>query len=277
MLVSDIRGLLAKMAVELTAGQAQYCMALDEQRVPINPLVGKIISLTFTGEIRCQACGRLTKKSYSTGFCFPCMQRLARCDVCIVKPELCHYAKGTCREPDWADTFCMQSHIVYLANSSDVKVGITRESQLLTRWIDQGAIQALPVFRVKSRYQSGLVEVALRAHVSDRTDWRKMLKGTTRAMDLLARRDELTVQCKQAIKHLQQRFNNTDIVPILTEKVVDIDYPVKRYPQKIAALNFDKTAHIEGLLTGIKGQYLILDTGVLNIRKFSGYHITMSY
>ena len=266
------------MAVSLSdeSGLAMYEMIFGEDRQDMSSLFGQHISLAFMGEIHCQACGRLTKKSFSGGYCFPCAQKLAQCDLCIMRPETCHYAAGTCREPSWGEEFCMQDHIVYLANSSGVKVGITRVNQIPTRWIDQGAAQALPIFRVKSRYQSGLVEVTFKAHVSDRTDWRKMLKGAPVPVDLKGVRQELMQECNAEITALQQRFGVGEITPLSDEEVVEISYPIDQYPEKVKSLNFDKTPEISGLLHGIKGQYLILDTGVLNIRKFSGYSIKLS-
>ena len=277
--MSEIQGQLSKMIVDLANDQslANYQMVLSEQRVAMNPLIGQPIQFLYAGEIHCQACDRRTKKSYSGGFCFPCSQKLARCDLCIMKPETCHYDAGTCREPEWGDAFCMQDHIVYLANSSGIKVGITRINQVPTRWIDQGATQAIPIFRVKTRYQSGLVEVIFKQHVSDRTDWRKMLKGQSEPVDLSAKRDLLITECKAEIAAVQQRFGEDAIVPLLDEQVLEIEYPVQQYPGKVKSHNFDKTPEISGVLQGIKGQYLILDTGVLNIRKFSGYHIKMVF
>jgi hypothetical protein len=276
--VSETEGLLSKMTVSLSAAPspARYDMVLSDHRVNMNDLVGQQITLTYAGEIHCQACGRITKKSYSGGYCFPCSQNLAQCDLCIMRPETCHYAAGTCREPEWGDKFCMQDHIVYLANSSGIKVGITRGTQVPTRWIDQGAAQALPIFRVKTRYQSGLVEVAFKAHVSDRTDWRKMLKSDAEPVDLHQVRQELMATCSEDIAALQARFGDGEITPLSDESVVEIRYPVDQYPEKVKSLNFDKTPEITGLLQGIKGQYLILDTGVLNIRKFSGYHVKLA-
>ena len=276
--MSEIEGVLSKMAVSLSdeSGLAMYEMIFGEDRQDMSSLFGQHISLAFMGEIHCQACGRLTKKSFSGGYCFPCAQKLAQCDLCIMRPETCHYAAGTCREPAWGEEFCMQDHIVYLANSSGVKVGITRVNQIPTRWIDQGAAQALPIFRVKSRYQSGLVEVTFKAHVSDRTDWRKMLKSAPVSVDLKGVRQELMQECNAEIIALQQRFGEGEITPLSDEEVVEISYPIDQYPEKVKSLNFDKTPEISGLLHGIKGQYLILDTGVLNIRKFSGYSIKLS-
>ena len=145
-----------------------YRLPVGEQEVALNPLLGETVRLTFSGEIHCVACGRKTKKSFNQGYCYPCFQSLAQCDLCIVKPELCHYAQGTCREPEWGEAHCMQPHYVYVA-----KVGITSDSG----WMDQGAVQALPIFRVQSRYQAGLLEVIFKQHIADRTNWQRMLKG----------------------------------------------------------------------------------------------------
>ncbi len=270
------KGQIAKMAVMLdNAGQAQYDMVLGDVRIAMRPLIGQVITLTHAGEINCLHCDRRIKKSYSGGFCFPCSQKLAKCDLCIMKPETCHYAAGTCREPEWGETYCLQDHIVYLANSSGLKVGITRGTQVPTRWIDQGATAALPIFRVAERYQSGVLEMIFKTHVADRTDWRKMLKGIPAEHDLQAERDHLVALCQHEIKAAQARFGSGAIVA-LDEEVVTIDYPVEVYPSKVSSLNFDKTPVISGVLQGVKGQYLLLDIGVLNIRKFSGYQIEVA-
>ena len=134
------RGALSKMAAQLDA-PVQYSFRLGDELLPVNPLIGKSLRLEFLGAIHCTHCGRKTKSSYSQGYCYPCMQKLAQCDICIMSPERCHYEAGTCREPSWGEQFCMTDHIVYLANSSGIKVGITRATQIPTRWIDQGAVQ----------------------------------------------------------------------------------------------------------------------------------------
>jgi hypothetical protein len=274
--VSKLSGQLTKMAVTLPAdNKAQYAMRLGDEQMPMNELVGQTVTLRYLGEIHCLNCQRLTKKSFSGGFCFPCSQRLAQCDMCFIKPELCHFEQGTCREPDWGQAVCMQDHIVYLANSSGLKVGITRLNQIPTRWVDQGATQALPIFRVRSRYQSGLVEVMFKNHVSDRTDWRKMLKGEAEPIDMAAERDRLLAECESDIQALHHQFDDNSIATLPGEQEQQIIYPVAHYPAKVSSFNFDKTPEVSGVLHGIKGQYLIFDTGVINIRKFSGYEVEM--
>jgi len=250
----------------------QYQLPIGDELLPMNEHIGHAIKLSYQSEINCIACGRKTNKSFAQGHCFPCFRSLASCDMCIMKPETCHYAEGTCRQPEWGDSHCFIPHYVYLANSSGIKVGITRGTQLPTRWIDQGASQALPIFQVDNRLQSGLVEVVFKQHVSDRTDWRKMLKAVADPLDLKAIRDDLLDECTHDVAIIKSQQGEAAIQEIDAE-IVDIQYPVAEYPEKIKSLNFDKQPEIEGKLMGIKGQYLILDTGVLNIRKFSGYNI----
>ncbi|MBQ0720377.1 MAG: DUF2797 domain-containing protein [Gammaproteobacteria bacterium] len=274
-MTNEISGHLSKMVVEL-ANPVKYFLALDDERVLLNDYLGQRISLNYAGEIHCCHCGRKTKKSFNQGFCFPCLKKLARCDRCIVSPEKCHYEQGTCREPEWGEEFCLAEHVVYLANSSGVKVGITRATQLPTRWIDQGAVQALPIMRVATRLQSGLVEDALRQHVADKTNWRKMLKGDIEAVDLAASRDSLFELCRPELDALNERFGLQALQPVSDGECVDIEYPVLEYPSKVTSQNFDKTPLVEGTLLGIKGQYLILDTGVINMRKFTAYQVSFS-
>ena len=253
-----------------------YHLPLDDAAIPLNPLIGRPLTLAFEGEIHCVACGRKTNKSFNQGYCYPCFRDLPECDSCIVKPEQCHYAEGTCRDPAWGEQHCLQDHIVYLANSSGLKVGITRASQIPTRWIDQGATQALPVFRVAERLLSGKIEVILKQHVADRTDWRKMLKGVAEPLDLPARRDALLAECAAELEALAAGEGDGRITPLADAEPVAIAYPVEQYPAKVASLNLDKTPEVRGTLLGIKGQYLILNSGVLNVRKFAGYRVSLT-
>ncbi|MCK4840336.1 MAG: DUF2797 domain-containing protein [Methylococcales bacterium] len=253
----------------------QYQLPLSDQLVDMNPLIGKPIKLVYTGNIACVHCNRTITKSFNQGYCYPCFISLAQCDMCIMKPETCHFEAGTCREPSWGEEFCFQSHIVYLANSSGVKVGITRGTQVPTRWIDQGAIQALAIMEVKSRYISGLVEVIIAQHVSDKTSWQRMLKNQVEPVDLMAKRDELLTLCEVEISEVLSRFGEGSIKPLPDAELVNINFPVETYPLKVKSFNFDKVPEVEGILQGIKGQYLLLDTGVINIRKFSGYEVEL--
>lgn len=269
------RGAISKMQIALDE-PAQYSLRLEGEQHALNPLIGQQIRLEFLGAIHCTHCQRPTKKSFAQGYCWPCFSKLPQCDTCMMSPEKCHYDAGTCRDPEWAQDFCMTDHFVYLANSTGVKVGITRGTQLPTRWLDQGAIQAVPVFRVATRQQSGFVEDVLRSQVADRTNWRTLLKGDVEPIDLIAIREQLMDSCEQPLLELQQRFGLQAIQPINDVDVLDIAYPVQAYPTKIKSFNLDKDPVAEGTLIGIKGQYLLFDTGVINIRKYTSYQLAVS-
>lgn len=260
-----IQGQLKKM--KTTAGETvKYHLRLGADEHDLMPFVGKKIRLKFLGEIRCIECGKLTKKSWQQGHCFPCTQKLASCDICIVKPELCHFAKGTCREPKWGEDNCLKPHIVYLANSSGLKVGITREAQVPTRWMDQGAMQALPIMRVSERLKSGLLERILGEHVADKTHWQRLLKGMPEALDLEKERDQLLEKVKGRLDEFLPEMLQ---VPVQT-----FTYPVLEWPIKIKSYNPEKNPVIEERLMGIKGQYLMFENGVINIRSNAGHIIS---
>ncbi|MGR8948108.1 MAG: DUF2797 domain-containing protein [Gammaproteobacteria bacterium] len=270
-----MQGTLRKMTTEL-ADVVQYGLPLGDETLSLNPLIGQKLKLHYLDEIFCQNCGRKTKKSFSQGFCYPCMNKLAACDMCILKPEKCHYDQGTCREPEWADRHCMVNHIVYLANTSALKVGITRASQVPTRWMDQGATEALPIYRVLTRHISGIVEIEIAKWVADKTNWRAMLKGDGEALPLKEKANELSREIAQALQQIRSERGEDSVEP-LDENIVKISYPVSEYPRKVSSFNFDKNPEVEGTLMGIKGQYLIFDTGVINIRKFTGYNVRVEH
>ena len=267
----DVTGRLRKMPAE-AGNPAAYSIAVGDTRIPLNDLIGRPLRLDFDGVIRCIHCDRKTNKSFNQGFCYPCFRKLAACDSCIMSPEKCHYHLGTCREPEWGETHCMVEHVVYLANSSGLKVGITRASQVPTRWIDQGAVDAIPMVRVATRYLAGLVEVACKAHVADRTNWRAMLKGDVPELDLVGERQRMLGLISDDLESLRQAHGQ-DSIREVDEQGLGLSYPVQVWPAKIKTHNLDKSPEVEGVFEGIKGQYLILDTGVINIRKFTGYEV----
>jgi len=266
----QLNGHVNKMQASLEEGMAHYKLPFDDQQVDMNSLVGQHIELTFNKTIQCAnpECKRITHKSYSQGYCFPCARSLARCDLCIMRPETCHYHLGTCREPEWGLSNCFAPHIVYLANSSGAKVGITRKTNTPSRWIDQGAISALPILEVNTRLASGLIEKALKSFITDKTNWRTMLKNETEYVDLVTTRTSLLAEVSSLVDELDAKT--------LPDDIINIDYPVLKYPTKVVSLSFDKNPVISGVLNGIKGQYLLLEGGVLNVRKFSSYHLTLS-
>ena len=277
-----MRGFLRKMSSQLPVGGCnddnpiQYSLRLDNDSYPLNKYIGQTLTLKNLGSIKCLECGRASKKSFNQGYCYPCFKKLAQCDLCIVSPERCHFDEGTCRDTHFAESFCMRPHIVYLANSSGAKVGITRQENIPSRWVDQGAVQALPVMRAMTRQQSGFAEVAFKKLVSDKTDWRKMLRGEHDQLDLVNLRNKLMAQLKPDFDRLNLRFGLQALLPIEDSKEEILTYPVLNYPTKVVSLNLDKTPIITGELQGIKGQYLILDIGVINLRKFTSYKVEVT-
>lgn len=270
-------GQLSKMQIAPAAdGPVQYQLQLGQQSIPLNALLGKKISLQWQGSIHCCHCGRRTKTSFSQGYCYPCFTTLAQCDSCMMSPEKCHFAAGTCREPAWAEQVCFSDHIVYLANSSGLKVGITRATQMPTRWLDQGAAQAIPIARVNTRRLSGLLEDMFRQQVADKTNWRTLLKGPAAELDLVAERDRLFGVFADGITELEQQQGPAALQLLNSAMAERFEYPVLQYPAKITSLNFDKNPLVSGHLLGLKGQYLILDSGVINLRKFTSYHISFA-
>jgi hypothetical protein len=268
-------GPVQKMRVALAA-PVQYAMRLGDHEIPLNQYLGRTLGLEYSGVINCVHCGRKTARSFNQGYCYPCFTRLAQCDSCIMSPEKCHYAAGTCREPQWGEEHCMIDHVVYLANTSGLKVGITRGSQVPVRWMDQGATQAQPIFRVDSRLHSGLVETVFKNHIADKTNWQAMLKRDAQPRDLEQERRRLMAECAGEIRQLQCQFGLQAITELAGQQQTLISYPVLEYPGKVSSFNLDKTPVVGGTLHGIKGQYLIFDTGVINMRKYGGYQLTLT-
>ncbi len=267
--METLSGVVKKMHTN-GESQVEYQWVSGESKMPLNPLLGKKLKLEFAGKISCIHCQRPIKKSFNQGYCFPCSQKLAACDMCILKPELCHYFNGTCREPEWGEKHCMIPHTVYLANSSGPKVGITRSHQQKTRWVDQGASQAIVLGVVPNRKISGEIETSLKSQVADKTNWRKMLQNAQPELDLRQLKQEL-------LKHWPSELAGSIANSEDGNNIFEFNYPVLEYPTKISSFNLDKKPIAEGSLMGIKGQYLIFDTGVINIRKYTGYEITLEF
>lgn len=245
----------------------QYRLPIGEDSVNMNELIGSDISLQFKGEIECIKCDRSINKSFGQGFCYPCFRSAPEAGECILRPELCRAHEGEARDMEWAKRNCLQEHVVYLAKSSAIKVGITRSTQVPTRWIDQGASEALVFARTPNRYTAGVVEVAMKSFLTDRTNWRRMLKNEIASDDLADRKTDVTGKLDEALR---------DYITDDMEAVV-LDYPVTAYPEKVKSVGFDKLPRIDGTLLGIKGQYLLLNEDrVLNMRKHQGYLIGLS-
>ncbi len=259
-------GNLRKMRSTLD-GTVSYQLPMSDTRVDMNALIGQSVNLKFAGQINCIECGRLTKKSFGQGFCYPCFRNSPNASECIIRPELCRAHEGEARDMEWAKEHCLTEQVVYLAKSSAIKVGITRNSQVPTRWIDQGASEAIVFARVPNRYTAGVVEVAMKSFLTDKTNWQRMLKNEVSDEDLVEKKRALV----EEIAPEHRAYVTEDA------EVCALHYPVEQYPAKVKSLSFDKLAEIEGRLAGIKGQYLIFDDGrVLNVRKHNGYFVELS-
>lgn len=263
-----ITGNILKMKTSLEE-VIQYQLPIGQECVPMNDLIDKEIRFRFMGQINCIHCGRKTRKSFSQGYCYSCFNTLPQCDVGIVHPELDRSHLGISRDMEWARLNSLTPHYVYLALSSDVKVGVTRASQIPTRWIDQGAVKAIILACTPNRHIAGVIEVALKEFFSDKTNWRKMLSNN------LAKEVDLDVEKERARGFLHPELQQY-VVP--DQQQVSLVYPVKLYPHKMSPLSFEKEVEYSGVLKGIKGQYLLFDDQrVLNIRKHSGYLVELEY
>lgn len=250
------------------ADVVQYKLVSNEEEVLMNELIGKSISMKFSGQLQCISCGKEKKKLFAQGCCYDCFVSAPEASPCIINPELCEGHLGGGRDPEWEKKHHVQPHVVYLAVSSAVKVGVTRSTQVPTRWIDQGASYAIKLAEVPYRKLAGDIEVALKGTFTDKTNWRKMLKNEIGDFDL----EEEKWQLEEILPQ--------DLAQYMTEddEIIEINYPVQRFPEKVKSIGFDKQPHIEGTLLGIKGQYLIFDEDrVMNVRKHEGYFVDFQF
>jgi len=259
---------LSKMRTEHSS-PVKYFLKLGEEEVLMNSLINQEIKIHFTGIINCVACGRKIKKAFGQGFCYPCFMNSPLNSECIIRPELCMAHVGKGRDPEWEEKNHMQPHIVYIALTSGIKVGVTRTDQVPTRWIDQGAWKAIKFALTPYRQIAGLIENHLKNHLSDKTNWQKMLKNDMdHSVDLLA--DKMRVS-ELLSPEFKEYFLPDD------NEIYTFEYPVTTYPDKIKSINLDKEPSFHSQLNGIRGQYLIMsDNRVINLRKYSGYEIILS-
>ena len=261
----NYQGVLTKMQTEI-GSPIQYYLVFEDDFINVNQLLDKQITIKFVG-FQCLNCG-LSKKIYRQGFCYDCFYEVPQAADWVIKPELSRAHLGQEeRDLEYEKKVQLQPHIVYLANSSNIKVGVTRKTQVPTRWIDQGAHEAIEIVEVPNRYLAGITEVSLKDHIGDKTNWRTMLKNEIKDEDLVAWREKL------------KKFIPEEAIPYFIENNSEttLEFPVLQYPEKPKSLNLDKTPNYEGVLKGIKGQYLIFeDNTVFNIRGNEGYIVDIS-
>ena len=253
-------GVLNKMKTKCET-PVLYFMLFDTDFIQVNQLLDHKIGLHFKS-FQCLNCGK-DKKIWRQGLCYDCFTQIPQAGEWIMKPELSKAHLGQQdRDLEYEKRVQLKPHIVYLANSSNVKVGVTRKSQVPTRWIDQGAHEAIEIVETPNRYLAGITEVALKQHVADKTKWRQMLQYNIKDLDLVEVRDSLKDYIPEEAKDYYLENN----------KETEIKFPVLQYPKKLKSLNLRKTMDYEGTLKGIKGQYLIFeDDTVFNVRNHSGF------
>lgn len=244
-----------------------YSLPIGNEEVNMNQFIGKEISLTYQNKIECVKCGRDTVKSFNQGFCYPCFKNAPEAADWIIHPEKSTAHLGIeDRDLEFEKSVQLQPHVVYLSLTSGLKVGITRAPQVPTRWIDQGAVKAIKLAVTPNRYLAGMIEVSLKAHLDDKTNWRKMLMNVLPDVDLIAKKHEI----KNLLDEEYHPYFEAE------DKVLDIHFPVTDYPVKVKSIGFDKVPEYAGKLKGIKGQYLLFENGiVLNVRKHGGYVISL--
>ena len=259
-------GVFTKMQTEF-ANPIEYYLVFETSFINVNQLLNKNIEIQFLG-YQCLNCGK-KKKIFRQGFCYDCFMSSASAGDWIMKPELSTaHLEIEDRDLEYEKRVQLQPHIVYLALSSEVKVGVTRITQVPTRWIDQGAVQAIAIVEVPNRYLAGITEVALKNHYADKTNWQKMLKNDYENVDLIAERLKLEHLIPSEVK---EYFYTTKV------DLYEMNFPVLEYPKKVTSLNLEKTPNFSGKLKGIKGQYLLFENGtVFNVRSFEGYVVQIN-
>lgn len=266
-------GNIRKMRTQLIDGVANYWLPLysvlePNHLVPMNELIGKTISVQFEHVIHCVVTGKKIKKTYGNGMSFDAFQNSPFAVPSIINPELSRIHEGVAlRDEAWEIEHHLKPHVVYLSKTSGVKVGVTRDQQIPTRWIDQGAVEALVLAETPYRQAAGLIEVALKGFVADKTAWQRMLKGEISEDSLLEKREELLTHIPDELK----QFVVSD------DFIHRIEYPISNSPKSVKSMKLDKVPLFEKKLVGIKGQYLIFeDNTVINVRSHEGYHVSLS-
>jgi hypothetical protein len=258
-------GVITKMNVTFS-NPIEYTLFKD-QPLHMHTFLGKTIKITHTGRFACVSCKKEIKKLFGQGFCYPCFQNSPQNSPCILRPELCQAHLGIGRDMEWETKHHLQPHVVYLTASDQIKVGITQQVNVPSRWIDQGAIKAIVLARTENRYLAGILEVAMKDFFTDKTNWQSMLKNhSDPEIDLVEAKWETAESLPQ---DMQDLFVDDD-------DILELNYPVLSYPEKVKSIKLDNFPIIEKVLVGIKGQYLIFeDDCVINIRSHSGYHVVV--
>ena len=267
-----------KMTVKDT-DPVSYYLFMDDKSLYMNDLIGKKLQISYNQIIYCISCNEKIKKTFHQGYCYPCFIKSPYTSECILRPELCQAHIGVSRDDEWSKKHCLSDHYVYLSLTAGVKVGITRKTQIPTRWIDQGAVQAIKIAKTPNRYLAGEIEIKLKQFISDRTAWQKMLKNDINYdIDIIDIREGMYQKIESEYNNYIYNEDGDYIFQEdeFEEEIFEFSYPVDMYPQKIKSISLDKTDDFTSKLIGIKGQYLLFDDNlVFNVRKHTGYQISL--
>ena len=259
--MSNFTGQISKLNSQLSE-PIEYFLPIGDKVIPINNYINCEFEINFTGDIFCINCNKKINKTFMQGYCYPCFLQSPQTSDCIFKPYLCRAHEGESRDIKWSEKNCLTTTYVYLSITSNLKVGVTRSSHIPSRWIDQGAHFAIKLAKCPNRYFAGMIEIEISNHISDRTQWRKMIQGEYADINLLDEKNRLLNSLKEDYKIYKSNDN----------QIINFKYPGKQNPEKIKSINMDKLKFFKGILTGIKGQYLIFNNEyVLNVRKYTGY------
>jgi len=260
------KGVLKKMITE-QAEPIRYFLNFENDLVELNQFLDQKVKIDFV-RTECLNC-HASKTIFRQGFCQTCFFEIPLAGDWVMRPELSKAHLGQeDRDLEYEKKVQLQPHIIYLALSSHLKVGVTRKTQIPTRWIDQGAHEAMTIIEVPNRYLAGIGEVALKEYFSDKTNWRKMLQN------------EITpVKWEEAFKKsIECLPKELDSYKGTIQSLEKIFFPVQYYPSKVNSLNLQKSAVYEGKLIGIKAQYMLFeDQTVFNVRSNEGQRVKLSF
>jgi len=262
------KGNIIKMISEVNNSEVQYFLPIGGENLFLNDFIGNDIKISYEDVINCIKCGKKTNKSFNQGFCYTCFLTAPEADPAVVRPELDQAHLGISRDMEWAKKYSLVEHTVYLSVTSGVKVGVTRSSNTIVRWVDQGATHAITLAKTPYRNLAGQIEVTLKDYFDDKTKWQDML------CNRISGNTDLHEQKIKAISYLPdelKQYASTE------NNITEIKYPVMNYPDKVSSIDIEKEKSFEGMLTGIKGQYLFFNSKVINVRKYQGYLMSFEY
>ena len=249
----------------------QWCGAdvLDPlETISLEPWIGKHVQVTFDGIIHCSETGKRIKKTYGDGLSYDAFMKSPLACPSIIRPELSRIHEGIAlRDEEWERANHLQPHVVYISQTSHLKVGVTRATNVPSRWVDQGAVGGIVLANAPYRQLAGEIEVALKSMMSDRTHWRAMLLEVNLDGEALLDAKE---ECLETLGLTYESFFED------SDEITALRYPVLTYLPKVTSSKLDKRPCISGRLVGIKGQYLMFEDGqVWNVRAHAGYRVSV--